>query len=118
MQWMLGPAQNRAIAALGGFPPLAPDEALLENAFTPMGHRGLGIMPAAMALIAERATDIGARHVLTFVDEGNTASLKGCQRAGFYPHILSTRRRYAFGTINTTAFETLADDDPRRALRF
>lgn len=118
MQWLLGPSQNGLIASLGGFPPLAADEALLENAFTPVGHRGLGIMPAAMALIAERASQFGARHVLTFVDEGNIASLKGCQRAGFFPHIVSTRRRYAFGTIDSTAFETLAEGDPRRALRF
>jgi RimJ/RimL family protein N-acetyltransferase len=49
----------------------------------------LGIMSAAMALIAERATEVGARHVLTFVDQHNIASLKGCQRAGFHPQRLA-----------------------------
>jgi hypothetical protein len=72
----------------GTFPILAPDEALIEGAFTPESHRGLGIMPRAMALIAERATDFGARYVLTFVGEDNIPSLKGCKRAGFAPYML------------------------------
>ncbi len=46
---------------------LPPNEALLEGAYTPASHRGLGIMPAAMALIAEKAETIGARYVITFV---------------------------------------------------
>ena len=40
-------------------------------------------MSTAMASIAERGTDLGARWVLTFVGTENTASLKGCARAGF-----------------------------------
>jgi len=44
-------------------------------------------MAAAMARIAERADQFGARWVLTFVDEGNAASLKGCARAGFVPYL-------------------------------
>jgi hypothetical protein len=41
---------------------LSPDEALLEGAFTPESHRGQGIMPQAMASIAEKAKDLGARY--------------------------------------------------------
>lgn len=89
-QWLMSPAQNDLIQQYFGglFPVLRPDEALLEAAFTPASHRGLGIMSRAMALMAERARDFGARYVITFVDEHNIASLKGCQRAGFLPHSL------------------------------
>ena len=86
VQWLFSSRDNDFIQKLGGFPALEAHEALLENAYTPPSYRGLGIMSAAMALIAERATEFGARHVLTFVGEQNIASLKGCQRAGFYPH--------------------------------
>jgi hypothetical protein len=71
-----------------------------------------------MALIAERAAELGARHVLTFVDEGNVASLKGCQRAGFHPHMLHHRLQVGFGLIRHDEFESLAADDPRRHMSF
>jgi GNAT superfamily N-acetyltransferase len=118
MQWLLGPAQNDRIAELGDLPQLGPDEALLENAYTPPRHRGLGVMAAAMALIAEKAGDIGARHVLTFVGDGNIASLKGCQKAGFYPHMLHHRDRLLFGVIDRNRFAILGPDDPQRHQRF
>jgi RimJ/RimL family protein N-acetyltransferase len=87
-QWLMSSADNDRIQEFFGgvFPILAPDEALLEGAFTPESHRGQGIMPRAMALIAERASDFGARYVITFVGEGNIPSLKGCQRSGFAPY--------------------------------
>ena len=81
VQWLLSPRDNGFIEKLGGFPPLAEGEALLENAYTPPAFRGLGVMAAAMAQIAERASDFGGRKVLTFVATDNVASLKGCQRA-------------------------------------
>ena len=118
MQWLFGSSRNPLIRTLKGFPELEPDEALLENAFTPVAYRGLGIMSAAMALIAERAADIGARNVLTFVGDDNIGSLKGCQRAGFHPHLLNTRVRLLYGTINSNRFERLPADDPRRTMQF
>ncbi len=92
MEWLVGPDENDRIQAVWGgfFPVLRPGEALLEGAFIPEAYRGRRIMPAAMARIAERAADLGARWVITFVDEGNIASLKGCERAGF---ALYLRRR-------------------------
>ena len=89
-QWVMSSADNDRIQEFfrGAFPVLAPDEALLEGAFTPASHRGQGIMPRAMALIAERAGDFGARYVITFVAENNIPSLKGCVRSGFFPHML------------------------------
>jgi RimJ/RimL family protein N-acetyltransferase len=118
MQWLFSSKDNLFIQRLRGFPKLEPQEALLENAYTPPKYRGLGIMSAAMAIIAERAADFGARHVLTFVDEHNVASLKGCQRAGFYPYILHHRLQRVFGLFRTDEFEKLPDTDPRRDLRF
>ena len=118
VQWLFGSRDNGFIAKLGGFPPLAAHEALLENAYTPPAYRGLGIMSAAMALIAERAAAFGARHVLTFVGVDNIASLKGCQRAGFHPHFIHRCTRLCFGVITRDRFELLAADDPRRTAKF
>jgi GNAT superfamily N-acetyltransferase len=89
-QWLMSSANNDRIQEFfrGSFPILAPNEALLEGAFTPASHRGQGIMARAMALIAERAADFGARYVITFVGVNNIASLKGCQRSGFAPYLL------------------------------
>ena len=51
-----GPTENAFIAGQHTFPALEPDQALLENAYTAVSHRGLGIMSAAMAAIAEQAS--------------------------------------------------------------
>lgn len=118
VQWLFGSRDNDFIEQLGGFPALEPDEALLENAYTPPQYRGLGIMSAAMAMIAEHAADIDARYVMTYVDDQNIASLKGCQRAGFFPKLLHRRYRLGFGLITKDRFEKLPDGDPRRILKF
>lgn len=114
VQWLLRPAQNDLIARLKTFPLLKDDEALLENAYTPPSHRGLGIMSAAMAQIAERASEFGARYVMTFVGRDNVASLKGCRRAGFDPDMVHIRHDSLFGLIRRNHIEKLAADDPRR----
>jgi len=90
MQWLIGPSENDKIQAYfkGIFPLLAPDEALLEYAFTPDAYRGQGIMPCAMAQIAERAKAFAARWVITFVDHQNIPALKGCKKAGFVPYLM------------------------------
>jgi len=118
VQWLFGAKDNAFIRQMKGFPDLKPHQALLENAYTPPGHRGLGIMSAAMALIAERGADVGAREVLTFVGLDNIASLKGCQRAGFNPVMLHHSKRLGFGLVRRDTFEQLASDDPRRILKF
>ncbi len=118
MQWLFGPTRNDAIRKVGGFADLSPDEALLENAYTPHTHRGLGIMSAAMALIAERGEALGARYVLTYVGTDNIASLKGCHRAGFAPYLVHTRRFTAYGLLKSDLFATMPADDPRRILSF
>lgn len=89
MQWLIAAQDNARIQARWGglFPVLQQDEALLEGAYTSESHRGQGIMSHAMARIAEQAQDLGARHVITFVEQKNVASLKGCERAGFAPYV-------------------------------
>jgi RimJ/RimL family protein N-acetyltransferase len=89
MQWVIGASENEGIARYFGgiFPRLRPDEALLEYAFTPERFQGQGIMPDAMAQIAQQARDLGALRVLTFVDHRNAAALKGCHRAGFQEYV-------------------------------
>jgi RimJ/RimL family protein N-acetyltransferase len=91
----------------GIFPRLAPDEALLEGAYTPAQYRGLGIMPAAMARIAEHGVAIGARWVVTFVSDDNIPSLKGCDRAGFSPFVRRVERWK--GLRRTLTFTFLED---------
>jgi hypothetical protein len=118
VQWLFGVKDNGFIRQLKGFPDLEPHQALLENAYTPPGYRGLGIMSAAMALIAERGTEIGARQVLTFVGLDNIASLKGCQRAGFNPVMLHRSTRLGFGAIRRDSYELFAEGDPRRTIKF
>jgi hypothetical protein len=107
MQWVILPSDNDRLRGTFGnlYPTLAPDEALLEGAFTPDTSRGLGVMSAAMAQIAERAAEGGARWVITFVDENNVASVKGCLRAGFAPYLKRQekfrlfRRQVAFASL-------------------
>jgi RimJ/RimL family protein N-acetyltransferase len=118
VQWLFGARDNEFIRSLGGFPTLEPHQALLENAYTPPRYRGLGIMSAAMALIAEHGSNLGARHVLTFVDIDNIPSLKGCQRAGFYPDLLHHRTRFVFGLVTSDRFEKLPESDPRLTTKF
>lgn len=112
MQWLLGHEDNEQIQRYFGdaFPILNPDTALLEGAYTPVAHRGKGIMPAAMAQIAERADQLGARYVITFVAADNIPSLKGCERAGFQPHAVRTERVRLFRRRVT--IEPLTDRHP------
>jgi hypothetical protein len=98
MQWVILSSGNERLRSTFGnlYPPLATDEALLEGAFTPDTSRGLGVMSAAMAQIAGRAAQGGARWVITFVDENNVASVKGCLRAGFTPYVKRFERFWLF----------------------
>jgi hypothetical protein len=111
MQWVILASDNDGLRSTFGnlYPTLATNEALLEGAFTPDTSRGLGVMSAAMAQIAERAAEGGARWVITFVDEHNVASVKGCLRAGFTPYVKRLerftlfRRRVTFASLQPGA---------------
>jgi GNAT superfamily N-acetyltransferase len=109
MQWLMGSRYNDQIQSFfrGRFPVLSRDQALLENAYTPPTYRGQGIMSAAMSLIAQKAQETGARYVLTFVARDNTASLKGCAKAGFYPFMVRKDSHTLFRLIRRRRFELL-----------
>jgi GNAT superfamily N-acetyltransferase len=100
VQWLIGAESNDAVQRLfvNRFPVLAPDDMLLEGAFTLEAWRGKGIMAAAMAQIAEKALDHHARYVVTLVATDNIPSLKGCKKAGFEPYVARTDswRRFRF----------------------
>jgi RimJ/RimL family protein N-acetyltransferase len=108
IQWLMGASENAKIHEIFGerFPTLAADEMLLEGAFTFEAWRGKGIMACAMAQITDEAPKYGARSVITFVGDGNIASLKGCKRCGFEPYIRRTdtlrffRHHARFSTLN------------------
>jgi GNAT superfamily N-acetyltransferase len=92
IQWLIGPEENAKVARhfKGVFPWLAADEALLEGGFTLEAYRGRGIMSWAIAEIAARSVEAGARWVVTFVNADNLPSLKACRRAGFVPYLRRT----------------------------
>jgi hypothetical protein len=91
MQWLFTSTDNERIQSYfgGTFPILAADETLLESGFTPGKFRRLGIMAAAVAKIAERAT---TRWIITFIGAANITSIKGCMGAGFTPYAGCTQR--------------------------
>jgi hypothetical protein len=112
MQWLILSSENDKIQAFYGdiFPRLREDEALLEGAYTAEYCRGQGVMASAMARIAERGNDLGARWVITFVGERHVASLKGCKKAGFVPYV---RRREIYRLFKrSVTFTPLPEGTP------
>ena len=111
MQYLVLPDQNAKLPAVfGGLqPPLEPDEALIEFAFTLEPYRAQGVMPWAMGQLAERARDKGARWLVTYIDEQNRTFLKFYQRLGFRPFRRRLekrrflRRHVAFAPISERA---------------
>ena len=89
LQWLIQGRDNARVQRRWGelFPVLKADEALLEGAYTAESHRGQGVMAHAMAVIAAAGQANGVHYVVTFVDQANVASLKGCEKAGFAPYI-------------------------------
>lgn len=106
IQWLMGPEQNQKIQKFfkGRFPLLAEGEALLENAYTPVDYRGQGIMSRGMYLVVEKARELGYRSIVTFVSKDNTASLKGCAKAGFHPYLVRHDTRLLFHLISRRRF--------------
>lgn len=98
VQWLIAASDGENVRSLFGdrFPALKPDEMLLEGAFTLEAWRGQGIMAAAMAQIAAKAAEHGARWVITMVFTSNIPSLKGCKKAGFAPYLCRTDRWRCF----------------------
>jgi RimJ/RimL family protein N-acetyltransferase len=98
MEWLMGHAENKKIQAHFNeiFPVLSPDELLLENAYTVREFRGKGVMAAAAAGISELGKKVGAKLVLTFIEQNNIASLKASKRAGFFPYTMRHEKWFLF----------------------
>ncbi|GAC1445737.1 MAG: hypothetical protein NVSMB52_08060 [Chloroflexota bacterium] len=97
MEWLIDSSQNEKLRSYAGgfFPSLAPDEVLLEGAFTLESFRGQRVMACFMAMISERARDLGARYVIAFTDLSNGSSLKAHKLAGFEP-VSAQRERWRY----------------------
>ncbi len=111
-QWLIGPSDNSKVQAYfkSIFPTLAPDEVLLEGAFTPEAFRGKGIMSWAMARLVEQEAGLGPRSAITFVTRDNIPSLKGCRKAGFAPYV-TRREKWSF-FLRQVTFTHLPDGTP------
>lgn len=111
IQWLMGPEHNDKIQSFfkGRFPILESNEMLLENAYTPVAYRNKGIMPAAMAMIAERAAQLGRRYVITFVLHDNVPSLKGCTKAGFQPYLIRRDTQALFNLFKRRQFTRISN---------
>lgn len=94
MQWLIGPNENRKVQSYfkGLFAPIGPDEFLFEGAYVPLHFRGQRINSRAMALIAERGVELGARWAITFIGVENVPSIRGARGAGFEPYLLRLER--------------------------
>jgi hypothetical protein len=104
LQFLVDSSQNARLQALFGgiVPPLAPDEALLEAAFSPPRFRGRGIMLHVLPELARKAEDLGARWLVLYASVGDLPMLKACKWCGFQPSVLRRtsyrlfRRRLSF----------------------
>jgi hypothetical protein len=96
-QWLIAPGDEAPLQATvpNQFPNLAPDERLVEGAYTFMAYRRNGAMGDGMHQLLMAARDAGARRVITYVSEADLASLRGCANAGFtLDHVRVTRQRF------------------------
>jgi RimJ/RimL family protein N-acetyltransferase len=98
MQWLIGPSENSNVRAYFGmiFPAITEKEALLEGAFMHPDFGSQKVMPDAMYRVAEKALEMGADSVITFVGANNIPSLRGCKSCGFSPYILRKEKWLLF----------------------
>jgi len=117
LQWLITSESNERVRDYFGglFPPLAPDEALLEYAFTPLQYRGQRLNPYLKSWLAKKAADMGLRRIVVFVNETNDAGLKGCKYAGFTPYARRHERWRLFHRSIT--FASLSADPDRTLTR-
>ncbi|AWN42544.1 GNAT family N-acetyltransferase [Methylobacterium durans] len=108
IQW-LTEGYSDVIRTAAALPALSLDEGLLESAYTPNAYRGMGIMSAVTARMAEFAAGCGMRYVVAFIDQRNIASLRGAQRAGLSPWQIETCTQYAFGLLRRVRFAPIGD---------
>ncbi|WP_460219044.1 GNAT family N-acetyltransferase [Psychroserpens sp. MEBiC05023] len=97
-QWLFKSSENEQVRDYFGpiFPELKSNEAIIEGVFTHPDYRGLRIMPNA---IYKTLTQDHYKHItraIAFVEEKNSASLKGFYRIGFEPYIVRREKWFLF----------------------
>jgi RimJ/RimL family protein N-acetyltransferase len=85
VQWLVAASDRAGLDAAGidYWPPLPPDEVLLEFAYTFTPFRGMGAMGDGMGRLLRIAAGQGARAAHTYVTFENIPSLRGCAKVGF-----------------------------------
>ncbi len=95
-QWLVTAADQHLLHSHqpGRYPTLAPDEVLLEGAYTFCRFRRTGVMADGMAQLLRIAKEGGTRVAFTYVAADNIPSLRGCANVGFVPdHVRLNIRR-------------------------
>jgi hypothetical protein len=110
MAWLIG-AGSDVLRLLEGVPPLEPHQAIVEYAYVPPRHRGLGLMAPCGLMVAEQALAIGATETIAFIGEINIPSLRGARRAGFTPYMRHVRTHLLFGMFQFDRFIPLRDGE-------
>jgi L-amino acid N-acyltransferase YncA len=84
-QWLVRHRDQHLLraSAPGRHPELAPDEVLLEGAYTFGAFRRMGVMADGMSQLLAIAAAEGLKAALTYVEADNVASARGCASAGF-----------------------------------
>ncbi len=78
------------------YPLIAPNEVMLEHAYTFKKYRGQGLMSSVMVKLADIAKAQGYQQMISYVERDNMASLKGCEKAGFHKYGLWQEGRILF----------------------
>lgn len=101
MQWLIAAEHKERLRdfRFRDFYAFDDDSVLLEFTYTVKRFRGLGIMGAAMAYIAEQ--DQRAHWAIYYADRSNIAALRGCHSAGFFPYQLVSRKWQLFRLVQS-----------------
>ena len=83
--WLVDHSNRAALHRVthGMFPDLAPDEALVEGAYTFVAFRSMGALAEGARQLLVKAAERGARRCFTYVSVGNTPALRGAMHLGF-----------------------------------
>lgn len=96
--WLMDSSQNDKIKKFWGdsFPPLQKGEALVENSYTVPKFRGFGIMPYAMAKIAEKGKEFGVETAIIYTEIDHIVSLRAGDYAGYVPFNVRKEKWFLF----------------------
>jgi GNAT superfamily N-acetyltransferase len=93
LQWLITEDEQQVLREIDM--PAASDTVVLDGAYTPPRFRRLGIMPEAMAQIAEKGREFNARWVLVSIGLDNASMIKASRMAGFEPlHTKEIQHRF------------------------